>query len=162
MKLKFKMAKHTSYIKHFDFSKDGNYLHSTSGDYELLFWDVNTGKQVTSGATMTRDEDWATWNVTLGWPVQGIWEVCTDGTDINSIDRTKTTFGKDMSLIATGNDSGQIRLMEYPCLVKNSESVKGRGHSSHVTTILFSIGDDLLFSTGGEDQTVLQWRLDAE
>jgi WD40 repeat protein len=55
MKQRFKMAKHSSYIKHFDFTRDGNYLHSTSGDYELLFWDSNTGKQVTGGATLTRD-----------------------------------------------------------------------------------------------------------
>ena len=33
MKLKAKCNKHTSYIKHFDFTKDGNYMHSTSGDY---------------------------------------------------------------------------------------------------------------------------------
>lgn len=161
MKQRFKMAKHSSYIKHFDFTKDGNYLHSTCGAYELLFWDVNTGKQVTSGATLTRDYEWASWNVTLGWPVQGIFEPCTDGTDINSIDRTKKTFAGGMNLIATGNDSGEIRVLEYPCLVKNSESVKGRGHSSHVTTVLFNLNDELLFSTGGEDQTVLQWVLEA-
>lgn len=162
MKLKFKMAKHSSYIKHFDFSRDGNYLHSTSGDYELLFWDVNTGKQVTGGATATRNEDWATWNVTLGWPVQGIWEQFTDGTDVNAIDRTKKIYDGGMNLIATGNDSGQIRILEYPCLVKNSESVKGRGHSSHVTCVMFNHNDELLFSTGGEDQTVLQWTLESE
>lgn len=33
MKQRFKMAKHSSYIKHFDFTKDGNYLHSTCGAY---------------------------------------------------------------------------------------------------------------------------------
>lgn len=55
IKQQFKMSKHSSYIKHLDYTKDGNYLHSTSGDYELLFWDINTGKQVTSGATLTRD-----------------------------------------------------------------------------------------------------------
>jgi WD40 repeat protein len=106
MKQRFKMAKHSSYIKHFDFTKDGNYLHSTSGDYELLFWDSNTGKQVTSGATLTRDYEWATWNVTLGWPVQGIWEAFTDGTDINAIDCSKRTYGSGMNIAVTGNDSG--------------------------------------------------------
>lgn len=160
MKQRFKMAKHSSYIKHFDYTKDGNYLHSTSGDYELLFWDTNTGKQVTSGATLTRDYEWATWNVTLGWPVQGIWERETDGTDVNSIDRSKKTYGQGMQLVATGNDSGKLRILEYPCLVKNSESVEGRGHSSHVTTVLFSLDDRLIFSTGGEDQTVLQWSIE--
>ncbi|EFX61251.1 hypothetical protein DAPPUDRAFT_274316 [Daphnia pulex] len=67
-----------------------------------------------------------------------------------------------MNLIATGNDSGEIRVLEYPCLVKNSDSVKGRGHSSHVTSVLFNNNDELLFSTGGEDQTVLQWSIESE
>lgn len=35
-----KMLKHSSYITHFDFSRDGVNLHSTCGAYELLFWDV--------------------------------------------------------------------------------------------------------------------------
>lgn len=156
------MSKHSSYIKHIDFTKDGNYLHSTSGDYELLFWDVNTGKQVTSGATLTRDLQWATWNVTIGWPVQGIWEPATDGTDVNSVDRTKRTYNNGMNLIATGNDSGLIRVLQYPCLVPHSESVKARGHSSHVTTVLFSVNDEMLFSTGGEDQTVIQWKIETD
>lgn len=38
------MKKHSSYITHIDFSRDGNYLHSTCGAYELLFWDSNSGK----------------------------------------------------------------------------------------------------------------------
>jgi hypothetical protein len=55
------MKKHSSYITHIDFSKDGRYLHSNCGAYELLFWDVNTGKQLPGGATALRDEIWATW-----------------------------------------------------------------------------------------------------
>lgn len=63
------MKKHSSYITHIDFSRDGNYLHSTCGAYELLFWDTNTGKQMTSGASALKDECWSTWTTTLGWPV---------------------------------------------------------------------------------------------
>ena len=37
-----------------------------------------------------RDVDWATWTVTLGWPVQGIWPKCADGTDINAVDLNGT------------------------------------------------------------------------
>lgn len=37
---------------------------------------------------MLRDERWATWTTTLGWPVQGIWPKYTDGTFINSVDRS--------------------------------------------------------------------------
>lgn len=87
---------------------------------------------------MTRDEDWATWNVTLGWPVQGIFEECMDGSDVNSVDRSKRFYNKEMRLLASGDDRGQVRLLEYPCLVKSSESVVGKGHSSHVTTVTFN------------------------
>lgn len=52
-----------------DFSKDGANLHSNCGAYELLFWDCGTGKQLPGGATQFKDEDWATWTATLGWPV---------------------------------------------------------------------------------------------
>jgi microtubule-associated protein-like 6 len=55
LKLKHKKIKHGAYIKHFDFSRDGNILHSTCGAYELLFWNTDTGKQITSGATGTRN-----------------------------------------------------------------------------------------------------------
>lgn len=44
-KPKFKpMRKHSSYITHLDFSRDGSYLHSNCGAYELLFWDVSNEK----------------------------------------------------------------------------------------------------------------------
>jgi microtubule-associated protein-like 6 len=82
--------------------------------------------------------------------VQGIWEQEMDGSDINAVDRSNKTYGdKGMKLIASGDDRGQVRLLEYPCLIKNSESVVGRGHSSHVTNVAFNKNDSRLYSTGG-------------
>lgn len=49
------LKKHSSYITHMDVSKDSCFLQSTCGAYELLFWDLNNGKQITSGATLLRD-----------------------------------------------------------------------------------------------------------
>lgn len=43
----YKLNKHSSYITHLDWSKDGSYLHSNCGAYELLFWDAINGKQLT-------------------------------------------------------------------------------------------------------------------
>ena len=112
MSVKNNKIKHSSAIKNFDFSRDSNIIHSTCSSYELLFWDVNTGKQITAGATSTRDEDWATWSLSLGWPVQGVFEQFMDGTDINAVDRSKKTFGqKGMKLLATADDRGQVRLL---------------------------------------------------
>jgi WD40 repeat protein len=72
---------HHSYITALDFSIDGTRLQSCSGDYELLFWDAETGKQILS-ATEMRDVEWSTMTCTLGWGVQGIWPPGADGTDV--------------------------------------------------------------------------------
>ena len=84
-----------------------------------------------------------------------------DGSDINSVDRSKAEYDRGMRIIASGDDKGQVRLLEYPCLVKNSQSVVGRGHSSHVTTVTFNENAKYLLSSGGEDQTIMQWRVES-
>jgi WD40 repeat protein len=63
-----------------------------------------------------------------------------------------------MKLLASGDDNGKVRVLEYPCVTPNSQNVKGRGHSSHVTNVKFTTNDELIISTGGEDQTILQWK----
>ncbi|CAG9326453.1 unnamed protein product [Blepharisma stoltei] len=151
---------HSSYITHFDWSQDSNFLHSNCGAYELLFWDANTGKQITSGATSLRDEHWATWSCVIGWPVQEIYPPYSDGTDVNATDRSKRKFGNnEYYLLATGDDFSTVKVFRYPCIVKGAESALGRGHSSHVTNVKFSVDDRYLFSTGGDDQCVFQWRV---
>jgi microtubule-associated protein-like 6 len=82
------IKKHRAFITHLDFSSDGRYLHSNCGGYELLFFDCYTGEQLTSGATMLRDEAWHTWSCILGWPVQGIFQSGWDGSDVNMVDRS--------------------------------------------------------------------------
>ena len=82
------LKKHRAFITHLDFSSDGRYLHSNCGGYELLFFDCYTGEQLTSGATMLRDEAWDTWSCILGWPVQGIFQPGWDGSDVNMVDRS--------------------------------------------------------------------------
>lgn len=72
-KILYKMKKHSSFITHLDWSLDSSYLHSTCGAYELLFWNAESGQQMTGGATALRDEEWATWSTPFGWPVQGVY-----------------------------------------------------------------------------------------
>ena len=74
---------HHSYITAVDFSSDNSRLQTTSGDYELLYWDVLDGHQILS-ATEMRDVTWATTTCTLGWGVQGIWPPGADGTDVST------------------------------------------------------------------------------
>ena len=159
-KILFKMKKHSSYITHLDWSSDSTYLQSNCGAYELLFWDTESGRQLTSGGSALRDEDWATWSCVLGWPVQGIFQTEWDGTDINMVDRSKKVFEDGYRIIACSDDFSTIRLYRYPCLNKGgSKPIILRAHSSHVTNVKFNHRDDKIFSVGGEDQCIMQWKL---
>lgn len=154
------IKKHTAAVLHFDFSKDGSFIHSTCRSYELLFFEINLGKQLTSGASSLRNEAWSTWTVPLGWPVQGIWPDFSDGTDINAVDRSHHTIdGSEVNygLLATGDDFGLVKVFKYPSLNNDSPWVQGRAHSSHVTNVRFGVEDHRLFSAGGEDQCIMQW-----
>jgi microtubule-associated protein-like 6 len=59
-------------------------------------------------------------------------------------DDTKSPY-----LLAAGNDHGQVCLYNYPCTIKSSKFLVGRGHSSHVTTVRWKDDDKYLFSVGG-------------
>ena len=144
---------HHSYIKQIDFNTEGTKLQSVSGDYELLFWDATTGSQIKS-PTAVRDETWATWTCTLGWPVQGIWPSGADGTDINSVDKSP-----DGTILASGDDFSTIKLFRYPCIKERSKFLQFRGHSSHIPNVKFSADGRWLFSIGGKDKAVLQFHV---
>jgi WD40 repeat protein len=107
-----KMRGHPSTVTHFDFSLDGRFIMSNCTSYNILFFDVAAGKHNPGGASSLRDETWSTWSCTLGWPVQGIFPPCADGSDINACDRAP-----DGSVLATADDFGMVKLFKYPCPV---------------------------------------------
>lgn len=65
-----KCVGHSSFVLHIDWSSDGLYLRSNSGDYEILFWTAADCKQVPAASTM-RDVEWASHTCTLGFDVAG-------------------------------------------------------------------------------------------
>uniref|UniRef100_K3WHU2 EF-hand domain-containing protein n=1 Tax=Globisporangium ultimum (strain ATCC 200006 / CBS 805.95 / DAOM BR144) TaxID=431595 RepID=K3WHU2_GLOUD len=146
-------AKHNSYITHFDFSEDSKYIQSNCGAYEYLFCDTSTSEQVRSASSL-KNVAWATWTCTLGWPVQGIWPECADGTDINAV-----CASSSRTILATGDDSSLVKIFRYPCTMKGSKFIAGRGHASHVTNVRFSCDDKFLISLGGNDRSIFQWKL---
>ena len=89
----------------------------------------------------------------------GIWDPAYDLTDVNA---TCQSHGKDGELgrtLALGDDYGNVKLFRYPCAVAYSaEHVAYGGHSSHVTCVQFSMDDSKLFSTGGCDTALFQWK----
>uniref|UniRef100_A0A8D0H1R4 EMAP like 2 n=1 Tax=Sphenodon punctatus TaxID=8508 RepID=A0A8D0H1R4_SPHPU len=144
---------HSSFITHLDWASDSSCFVTNSGDYEILYWDPSSCRQITS-AEAVRSIDWATATCVLGFGVFGIWPEGADGTDINAVCRSH-----DGKLLASADDFGKVHLFSYPCCQPRAPSHTYGGHSSHVTNIAFLHGDSLLLSTGGTDTSVLQWRL---
>ena len=129
-------AKHNSYITHVDFTADETALMSTCGAYELLWFSTkgfqigsNTQMQQITSATSMRDQNYAPFTCTLGWPVQGIFPEGADGTEVNGL-----CIDEKKKYVVTSNDSGLVRLFNFPCL-KGAEGLEGVGHSSHVTCV---------------------------
>ncbi|XP_037293289.1 echinoderm microtubule-associated protein-like 2 isoform X5 [Manduca sexta] len=145
---------HSSYITHLDWSEDSQYIRSNSGDYELLFWNATTCRQVTS-ATSVRDVTWSTNTCPITYNTIGVWPENADGTDINSCTRSH-----DSRLVATGDDFGKVKLFAYPVTQPKSLCHQYGGHSSHVTCVRFAADDSRLLSAGGLDTAVMQWLRD--
>eukprot|EP01017_Pseudomicrothorax_dubius_P038903 TRINITY_DN5902_c0_g1_i1.p1 TRINITY_DN5902_c0_g1~~TRINITY_DN5902_c0_g1_i1.p1 ORF type:complete len:714 (-),score=190.86 TRINITY_DN5902_c0_g1_i1:151-2292(-) len=146
---------HNSFITSLDWSNDGNYIHSVCGAYELLFFNVQKGAQEKSGATALKDEDWATWSIKLGWPVQGVFPPgMVDYTHINGVHRSH-----NKQLLLTSDDWGLVNLFRYPVAAEGNKSYSYRGHSEHVVRAIFTPDDKHVFSVGGYDKAVMQWKV---
>ena len=149
----------TAGVTHLDWSVDSKSLHTNDLSYELLFYNAVTGVQDKRGSTNFKDEHWATWTLPQGWTVQGIWPPLTDGSDINAVDRSNKKTPDDYYLVASADDKSLVKLFRYPCVDVGSKPFEGKGHSSHVTAVRFSKDDKYLFSAGGNDTCIFQWRV---
>jgi WD40 repeat protein len=65
----------------------------------------------------------------------------------------------DGRLLCSGDDFGRVRLFHYPVVVEHAPSVAATGHSSHVMNVRFSGDGKRVWSVGGHDSAVFQWRL---
>lgn len=148
-----KCSGHSSFITHLDWAQDSSCFVTNSGDYEILYWDPATCKQITS-ADAVRNMKWATATCVLGFGVFGIWSEGADGTDINAVARSN-----DGKLLASADDFGKVHLFSYPCCQPRALSHKYGGHSSHVTNVAFLWDDSMALTTGGKDTSILQWRV---
>lgn len=142
---------HSSFITSIDWSTEGTYIQTTSGDYELLYWNATTCRQL-SNMSIARDLNWATQNCTIGFNVIGIWPENADGSDVNTCDRSNSS-----KLLATGDDFGKINLYSYPCNKAKCLNHSYNGHSSHVTCVRFLPDDSRIISLGGRDSSIMQW-----
>jgi microtubule-associated protein-like 6 len=156
---------HAGFANHIDFSVCGNYLQSNwassdVGLFDLRFHKVGLKKffdfkkEKVTGKTLC-DKTYESWTCPLGWPVRGIWPAGADGTEINAVHRSSSE-----QYVAAADDFGKVKVFNYPCTVEGSPFVSGSGHSSRVTNVRFSGDDGNLITCGGNDRTVIQWKVD--
>lgn len=144
-----------------DWSLDSTMLQCSTTNYEVVRFNIPSCEP--NMLQEGYNEVWATHSSVIGWGVQGIWEGCSDGTDINGCSRSRS--GR---LLAVGYDSSRVRLFNFPCVPRTFEKStkvvfpKHReytGHSSHVTRVAFSADDRYVFTAGGMDLTILRWKV---
>uniref|UniRef100_A0A671X5Q0 EMAP like 3 n=1 Tax=Sparus aurata TaxID=8175 RepID=A0A671X5Q0_SPAAU len=140
---------HSSFITHLDWSKDGKYIMSNSGDYEILYW-----CKLLRNRYESKDREWASYTCVLGFHVMGVWLEGSDGTDINALCRSHSE-----RVVAVADDFCKVHLFQYPCPKPKAPSHKYDGHGSHVTNVCFTHSDSHLLSMGGKDTCILQWRV---
>lgn len=150
--LKHKCKGHSSFIIALDWSKDNEWIRTNCGAYELLFFKTSDGSQDPSGRSNTTGVEWATSTVKFGWNVEGIYPKGEDGSHINAV-----AGSADGTLLACGDDFGLVTLFNDPCRM-GAKPRSYRGHSEHVTNVKFSADDGYLWSAGGYDQTLMQWK----
>ncbi|XP_053133647.1 echinoderm microtubule-associated protein-like 3 isoform X2 [Hemicordylus capensis] len=145
---------HSSFITHLDWSKDGKFIMSNSGDYEILYWDVAGGCRLQRNRFESKDREWASYTCVLGFHVFGVWPDGSDGTDINALCRSHNE-----RVVAVADDFCKVHLFQYPCAKPKAPSHLYGGHGSHVTNVRFTHDDGHLVSMGGKDASIFQWRV---
>lgn len=80
---------HSSAVEHIDFDSESLYMRTTSQSRELLFAFVPSGKQCMKTEELSKKK-WQTTNCVLGWSVKSIWARGSNGSDVNTVDRTST------------------------------------------------------------------------
>jgi len=100
------------------------------------------------------------WRNIIGWPVAGVWKISYAQSDVNAVcqnweEGPGPEAGK---LIAVVDDAQMVNLYRFPCPISNAQGREKSGHAAHVTNCTFS-RSNVLFTTGGGDHILMQWRV---
>jgi microtubule-associated protein-like 6 len=152
-----KLKPHNSPVVHIDWSSDSSHLQSSCMGYEFLFHNVTeeiVGSAQNTRASSLKNVQWASQTLPFGWSVSGLVTPAVTGDFYNCVARSNSS-----TLIATGDDNGVIKLFRYPMAAVGNQSRNSKAHSSHVMNVCFSRDDQYLYSVGGGDKSLMQWRV---
>jgi WD40 repeat protein len=157
------LKKYSGTVNHIDWSIDSGLIQTTSEASELIFIQAEDMKQITNldEVPALLNETWNTQSCVYGWSVQGIWkDHMRTGIEVNMVDRSHNRFYGEYHALAAADDFGDLRVYKYPCVQPEAQAVLARGHSSFVSNVKWSANDKYIITTGGEDQTIIMWRVE--
>ena len=152
-KLAGTMKKHNSFVTSVDWSQDSKWIRSVCGAYEKLYFNVEEMSFDSSGLSNTKEVVWQSGSSKLGWGVEGIYPSGEDGSHINGVD-----VSGDKQLVATADDFGLVNVYRYPVCNLKHQAKSYSGHSEHVVRALFTPDNSRMFTIGGYDKAVIQWK----
>ncbi|KAL9692524.1 hypothetical protein quinque_005522 [Culex quinquefasciatus] len=126
-------------LTHLDWSSEGNFLQSTTIDFDLLFWDVKSLSPEKSPIAM-KDVKWMTQNSTVGFLIAGMWNNRYYASPANTI--VSTTSRNDVQdLFLSGDTDGYLRLFRYPCITPRAEFTEAKVYSGTLACVKFLHGN---------------------
>jgi len=143
---------HTGKVTHIDFSNDGQFIMSNCSNGELLFWDAEKGEL--QAPKPMKEVQWDTNTCVFSYATKGFFGPYDDKAQINATCRSNA---KDM--VVAVDSYGRVRVANAPCYVEEPNTVLLHGHSANAQKACFSCDDTMLFTTGGTDGTVFQYRV---
>ena len=157
-RLKGHCDRHNSYIKEFDFSEDGTYIQSDSGDFEHLYFEAEDGEYFSSGSHL-KDIRWASWTCIFGWPVQGAWPFVDDVANGVAIEPSCMHRAPNETLLGVGDAKGKLKLHHYPCVSKESVPLEFDAHDGEIAKVRFTCDNKHVITVGKKDRSIIIWKL---
>ncbi|GMF42944.1 unnamed protein product [Phytophthora fragariaefolia] len=164
---------HSSAIIHLTWNKNGDILQSNAADGEILHWLISPkkgeAKQITD-AFLVREVEWIKWTCVFGWPTLGIWSeespnladivaVAATGPktaiQLSETEVTQATSNEDLIAVACRST---VHLLKYPAH-RGAKRKLYKAHSSTIAALGFSFDDAYLVTVGGDDATLMQWKV---
>ena len=135
------------------------YSQGATNSHDLLYWEVKrTGRQIRDVAQM-RDVQWHTHSCPIGWHMAGLHPKIGE----TSYEVTATEQ-LDKDVVVAGTSMGELQLSRFPSL-EDAAHKTIRAHAASVSAICFVRGGgvrrgrDRLLSAGGDDLTMICWRV---
>lgn len=143
-------------ICHLDFDTNSEFIQNSDAANDIYFSNAADGKHIVEHSAL-KDIAWSTWTLNVGWPVRGLAQVQDGQPSVNC-----TCRSKDQMLVVAGDNFGNLRLFNHPCLEQDALHRTYRGHASSVTNTRFTLNDEYVVTTGGTDLCVFQWKVKFE